>query len=296
VALTRAEDGVIVAGYEGRKRTPDSSWYRLIEQGFGRLEAQRTMLPDGRLRLRFASPQSSTPDRADRADAGYRPLKPLPIWAGAAPAWRAAPPPAEPVVPSRLAPSRPEHAQLGPVPPASSPLLRAGAGEAPRFRRGRVLHALLQHLPDLPQAQRAAAAERFLSQGGNGLLPGEIGAALDDVMAVLEAPELAPLFGPFGRAEVPLTGRIGQTIVGGLVDRLAVLPDRILVADYKTGRRPPPRAEDVPVLYLRQMAAYRAVLRAAHPGLLVQCLLVWTEGAQVMDLQDTLLDRHSPED
>ena len=65
---------------------------------------------------------------------------------------------------------------------------------------------------------------------------------------------------------MPLTGLVGGAVVGGLVDRLAVLEDRVLVADYKTNRRPPTRIEDTPVLYRRQMAAYRAVLRDIFPG------------------------------
>jgi ATP-dependent helicase/nuclease subunit A len=42
------------------------------------------------------------------------------------------------------------------------------------------------------------------------------------------------------------------------------------------------------------MAAYRAVLAAALPGRLVECALVWTTGARVMVLPETLLDRHAP--
>ena len=37
------------------------------------------------------------------------------------------------------------------------------------------------------------------------------------------------------------------TVIGGLVDRLAVLPDRVLIADFKTNRRPPARVADTPV-------------------------------------------------
>jgi ATP-dependent helicase/nuclease subunit A len=50
----------------------------------------------------------------------------------------------------------------------------------------------------------------------------------------------------------------------------------------------------VPLLYLRQMAAYRAVLRAVYPDRAVQCALVWTSGARVMPLPDSLLDLHAP--
>ena len=68
---------------------------------------------------------------------------------------------------------------------------------------------------------------------------------------------------------------IGDAVVGGLVDRLAVLPDRVLVADFKTNRRPPARVEDTPVMYLRQMASYRAVLRSDFS---------WPAGALRFDL------------
>jgi ATP-dependent helicase/nuclease subunit A len=80
--------------------------------------------------------------------------------------------------------------------------------------------------------------------------------------------------------------------VGGLVDRLAVLPDRVLIADFKTNRRPPARVEDTPVMYLRQMASYRAVLRAIFPGRPVLCALVWTREARVAILPDESLDSH----
>jgi ATP-dependent helicase/nuclease subunit A len=111
-------------------------------------------------------------------------------------------------------------------------------------------------------------------------------------VAILDHPELAPLFGPDSRAEVPLTGLIGGAVVGGLVDRLAVLPDRVLMVDFKTNRRPPGRLEDTPVLYLRQMAAYRAVLRDIFPSRAIVCALVWTQASQVVILPDALLESH----
>ena len=85
------------------------------------------------------------------------------------------------------------------------------------------------------------------------------------------------------------------SVVGGLVDRLVVLPDRVLVADFKTNRRPSARAEDAPVAYLRQMAAYRAVLRGVFPGREVACALIWTREARAMPLPDALLDAHAPD-
>ena len=105
-------------------------------------------------------------------------------------------------------------------------------------------------------------------------------------MAILHHPTLAPLFGPESRAEVPLTGVVGDVVVGGLIDRLVVLPDRVLLADFKTNRRPPASVEATPVAYLRQMASYRAVLRSIFPDRPVQCALIWTREARVSVLPD----------
>jgi ATP-dependent helicase/nuclease subunit A len=122
----------------------------------------------------------------------------------------------------------------------------------------------------------------------------EATALADEVLAILDHPDLAPAFGPTSRAEVPLIGVIGNAVIGGLVDRLAVLPDQVLIADYKTNRRPPATDAATPVLYLRQLAAYRAVLRQLFPGRAVRCALVWTQAARVSMLSDAMLDSHAP--
>ena len=292
VALTRAEDRLLVCGWQPYRAPPEGCWYDLVVRGFSRLEAApaASRLPwEGPVR-RYACAQTRPAGHGDsRAGQGGEP--PLPGWAGQAPAWTPAAAAAEPVPPSPLAPSRPEGAEMGPVPQAASPLAARDIGGA-RFRRGQIAHALLQHLPALPPAERRAAALRWLARPGSPITDPETLAG--EVLAVLDHPDLAPLFGPAGRAEVPLTGLVGGAVVGGLVDRLAVLPDRVLMADYKTNRTPPARVDDVPVLYLRQMAAYREVLRGALPGRAVTCVLVWTAVSRVMPLPDSLLDRHAP--
>jgi ATP-dependent helicase/nuclease subunit A len=184
------------------------------------------------------------------------------------------------------------------VPASVSPLARVEQGDD-RFRRGQLTHSLLQHLPALPESERHAAALRFLERPGNELPAASASEIAEEVMAILQHPWLAPLFGPGSRAEVPLTGVIrdvpgGDVVVGGLVDRLVVLPDRVLIADFKTNRRPPAVIEATPVAYLRQMASYRAVLRTIFPGQQVRCALIWTREARVSVLPDTLLDPHEP--
>jgi ATP-dependent helicase/nuclease subunit A len=155
-----------------------------------------------------------------------------------------------------------------------------------------LIHSLLQHLPNLPEDERWAAALRYLE--ASGVSEANSGVIAREVMAVLAHPDLAPVFGPDSRAEVPLTGVVADQVIGGLVDRLVVLPDRVLIADFKTNRRSPVRVNDTPVMYLRQMAAYRAVLRQVFPGRAVRCALVWTRAARVAVLPDSALDPHEP--
>ena len=293
VALTRAEDRLLVCGWQNRNSAPETCWHDLVRRGFESAAAEREPFGawDGE-RLLLRAPQSIPPERpaapppADHAED-------LPAWIGSAPAWLAAPPPPEPPRPMPLAPSRPEGVELGTIPAADSPLAeRDGGGN--RFRRGQLIHALLQHLPALPPEARRDTAVRFLDKPGHGLPAGEAERVADEVLAVIAHPDLAPLFGPHSRAEVPLTGVVADQVIGGLVDRLVVLADHVLVADFKTNRRPPARVQDTPVLYLRQMASYRAVLRAIFPDRAVRCGLVWTREARVAMLPDKLLDAHDP--
>jgi len=124
---------------------------------------------------------------------------------------------------------------------------------------------------------------------------GEQQGLADEVMAILEMPEFADLFGPASRAEVPLIGTIagpdGPEVIAGQVDRLLVLPDEIVVLDYKTSRPPPDLQENVAPAYLRQMAAYRAVLAEIWPNRPIRCGLLWTAVPRLMTLDDSLLDR-----
>lgn len=280
VALTRAEDRLVICGAMPKRGAPkDNCWYSLIARGMARL----TGAAEG-AGARFETPQvAPVPER--RADAAAA-TSPPPDFLGQ-------PPPPEPSRPLPLAPSRPEGVEFGPAPVSASPLARVEDG-TDRFKRGSSIHALLQHLPALPVAGRRDAALRFLRRQGNNLPPDAPAAIADEVMAILHHPALAPLFGPDSRAEVPLTGVVGDVVVGGLVDRIVVLPDRVLLADYKTNRRPPVSAEATPVTYLRQMASYRAVLRSIFPDRPVDCALIWTREARVTVLPSALLDPHAP--
>ncbi|MDB5368479.1 MAG: double-strand break repair helicase AddA, partial [Roseomonas sp.] len=290
VALTRAEDRLLVCAWGEPK---PGCWYDLIAQGFSRLPDARSAAfepasfgaPPGAVfdgPLRWLSSEQTAPPRPARHHAGAIGPGPLPGWVHH--------------------PATPESAQA-----TLSPSALPGEEETPvaaphgaadpagsRFRRGRMIHALLQHLPEYAPAERRGIAATFLARPGQGLPPAEQAAALEEVLGLLEHPALAEVFAPGSLAEAPIAGMVGQVKLVGQVDRLVIRPDRVIVLDYKTNRPPPEELAGVQPLYLRQMAAYRALLRQAWPGRPVECWLVWTWTARAMALPDALLDRHTP--
>jgi ATP-dependent helicase/nuclease subunit A len=219
----------------------------------------------------------------------------LPEWAGAAPGWVAAPPRLETTRPERLAPSRgveEETKRAIAASPLGLGLAQARDARAAAMAKGRAVHALLQHLPDIAPPERRGAAMRFIA--AQGTLAEQAEAVCDSVLAILDDPALAGLFGPGSRAEIPLAGIVGDVEIGGLVDRLAVTGGCVTLADYKTDRAPPAQIEDIPVGYLRQMAAYQAILAQIFPAHRIDCLLIWTETATAMAIPAALLLAQAP--
>ena len=277
VALTRAADRLYVAGWRGAREPAGDCWYRLVERAMGEIGVAATA--GERTVLRHERPQTRPVELPPATAAAPDP--------GPSPAWTAGPAPAEPTPPRPLAPSRPEE----PDPPPLRPLADDGRR---RYRRGLLVHRLLQSLPDLPPAERAGAARRSLGLPAHELAEAERAELAAETLAVLEHPDFGPLFGPGSLAEAPVAGVVGGHAVSARIDRLAVLDDRVLVVDYKTNRPAPAAVADVPVPYLRQMAVYRALLSRIWPGRPVEAALLWTDGPRLMALPTGLLDRWSP--
>ncbi|MDE2239092.1 MAG: UvrD-helicase domain-containing protein, partial [Rhodospirillales bacterium] len=284
VALTRAEDEILICG-AGRKTIPGNCWYEAVKAGFARLPARQA--EDGA--QVYDCPQEAPPDGA--SEARVKPVVSLPPWAGAAPDWRATPPPKEQAVPERIVPSRiveeTSRAALA-ISPLAGPQTPA-AKRIAAMARGTAVHALLQHLSGLPESARENAALAYLK--AQPALAPEAQEICASVLKILHDPALEALFGPGSSAEVPLAGVVAGREVGGAADRVFIGAEEIIVADYKTDRNPPLSPAGIPEKYAVQLAAYRAVLRQIHPGRPVRCVLVWTARAEAMAVPDAMLDK-----
>ena len=81
-------------------------------------------------------------------------------------------------------------------------------------------------------------------------------------------------------------GQVGGKIISGQIDRLAVEKDRVLLVDYKTNRPAARSPEDIPPVYRKQMAAYKALLGRIYPDKEIVPLILWTDTADLMQVQE----------
>jgi len=210
----------------------------------------------------------------------------LPV-AATLPAWVTNPIGPEPRPPRPLAPS-----SAGEEQGADPPLLPGVAAEA--AERGVLIHRLLERMPDVPPAERHALALAWLARNAPRMSEQEREDFYNLVLGVIEHPQWAELFGPSALAEVPLAATVGGQVIAGTADRLLIEPGRVLVADFKTARRPPTSLEEVPVSTLRQMAAYAAALAVIYPGRTIEAAVLYTQIPQLIAIPAELLAAHKP--
>jgi ATP-dependent helicase/nuclease subunit A len=279
VAMTRARDRLIICGVRTRDGDYAGSWCEMAHRALERPEiAARThMVADGEAQItRFGH----DPKIADAAPGAHATPASLPDWA-----LRFAPP--EPAALRYASPSTLAETERGPAP---SPLAeRSGMG---RYRRGLIVHRLLQLLPDLPAEARRAAAASLLAREAD-LTEAQRAEMAQAALAVLEDARFAPVFAPGSRAEAAIAGAAAGLpeglAVSGRVDRLLVEKDRVLVVDFKTNRPAPGRIEDADPAYLVQMAVYAAVLAEVFPGRRIEAALVWTDGPKLMPVPENMM-------
>jgi len=279
VALTRAEERLYIGGALGvrdRGGPAAASWFRAVETGLTGLGGgwEDSALWGREMRFGDLETDAKTSPKGTEREQLI-------------PQWLRQQAPAEERPPRPLAPSSLGEDDVADPPP--------GPEQRDAAQRGKRLHQLFERLPGIPPAERHGLALQWLEHSAGVANAAERAALADDACRIIAHPDFADLFGPEALAEAPIAALVaGGGVVSGTVDRLLVREDRVLIADFKTGRRAPPAIADIPAAHLRQMAAYRAALRVIFPDRPVEAVLVYTSGPVLHPLPDALLDAHSP--
>lgn len=276
VAMTRAEEALFIGGALGKreKEPAADSWYARLAPLFPSAALHDDLWGARQERGRRAP----LLPRADQAALDQLPLLP---------AWVTAPIGPEPRPPRPLAPSSAGEEQ-GADPPLPPEVAALAA------RRGVLLHSLLERLPDVAVDRREEAARAWLARQAADIDQAERDDMLARALTVLAHPDWAAMFGPAALAEVPLAATVDGQVIAGTADRLLVEDTRVLVADFKTARRPPASLAEMPESVLKQMAAYAAALAVIFPGRQVEAAVLYTQTPQLIAIPGDILSAMKP--
>ncbi|MBS0272265.1 MAG: double-strand break repair helicase AddA [Proteobacteria bacterium] len=268
VALTRAEDALYICGWESNHQ---ETWYELVKEGLQKIgeafECESSLFQQSKEKGWRLSSQKETQVLS------LTPSKPVSYLL---PNWLMSPPPLE-SRPKLLRPSEGEEEEK------STPSSFGAFGT----RRGILIHKLLEILPPIEEELREPAAQRFLEKEA---VPEDfIQEMIENVLNVFKS--YPDLFGPLSQGEVQVTGKLGDALLSGQIDRLIMDEDHILIIDYKTHGNVPYKLDEIPTSYLKQMAMYQAALSQIYPSQTILCGLLWTHFPRLDVLPDSLLKK-----
>ena len=261
VALTRARHWLLISGCTDR-RGHSGGWYHEMARQLG---DEETIAAEGWQLESGTRPAARRPPREEPAPPMPEPRLSQPL---------ALAPLAGEIVPSATV----DHDR------------HAGGGEEGRLR-GRVIHRLLERLcraagRDPEKTLLAVAAElRWPARDTR------LRAWWKEALAVYRDPALADLFDParWQQAwnEVPLLYRLDGRPVYGIIDRLLLRGNEVVVLDYKThARAEADRLAELARPHLEQMRLYREGARRLWPGMKVRAMLLFTACRGVYEIDE----------
>lgn len=263
VALTRAEDRLYIAGFTKDADAEKNSWYRLLKDNI----TSNVTLPEGDERIVYTIPQENIcsveakPFISEKDDIDYTHLlKPAPIES----------PLAKPYAPSR---DDSDEQDIG-----ASPLADNGRF----YKRGTVIHKLLEYISSVDIESREKVSLQFLEQHLPEFSDNERNKIACEVLKLCKTyPEI---FSEQSMPEVPIIGEVGGIIISAKVDRLIINQNSVIIVDYKTNRPAAQSLEEVPDLYIKQLHCYKQLLQKIYPTKDIETYILWTNTCNMMKL------------
>lgn len=266
VALTRAEDRLCLCGYAQKNKPRENCWYDLCSRGLKKIG----YLNDET--LIYETRQQIEPKAVSHSEGKETNCELPPMWLKEIPLPET--PLAKPYTPSKPDEIDEEDALF-------SPLLQV---EDNRYRRGLIIHKLLQFLPDALTEDKKSVIREFLRQNASEFTKKQQEKIVEEVYALVSDSSFAPLFGDKSRAEVPIMGEVDGKIISAQIDRLAFVGDEVWIVDFKTNRPAARTIKEVQNVYIKQLTVYRSLLERIYPRKSVKTFILWTDTAQIMQI------------
>ena len=278
VAITRPKDRLYITAWnrrnakknknneENKKQKEGDTWYDLISESFDKTQSFADK--DGEVFF-ISSPQKAVVKNSDVREEKMRAS--LPSWVTKKA--KEEPLPLKPLAPSKIGI---EDDAIAP-----SPFVTARSGA---IQKGKIIHKLLQFLPEVPFDKREQIIANYLELNANEWSKTERENVAKEVMNVLSEESLKCFFGEGSKAEVPIIGMLGDEAFSGQVDRLWIGEKEVIIIDYKTNQNVPTRLEEVPKLYKKQLSVYKELLAKLFKEKTVKAYILWTQNLSLMEI------------
>ncbi len=293
VAMTRAEDQLIVCGWAPKTGPSEDCWHAIVQRALTPA-AEEVCDQDGEVAYwRWQSPRkkravaagpSETFEKAEDGDVT------LPDWY------------LKPVKSlsrkHRLVPSNAMELISGEAPESGEWARDAAAAaleQAQKARaRGTLMHRLFELLPGIDPCDRYQAAHR-LAERETELTAADRDQLIAEVQDILNNPRFSEVFSAQSRAEVSIAGTLngvdGKTYdVAGQIDRLVVTEKEVLIVDFKSNYAPPATVSEVPIAYRAQLGIYHLLLKSLYPDHKIRAALLWTRSSVLMEIEGADLE------
>ena len=265
VALTRPRDYLVLAGWEGKKSSQQTRWHELVTKAMQTVPGVKSQEVPFSAEPALVLGKEWTAATSKTAEA--EPITAMPAY-------------------FTTLPERELRSEGSKRPSQRSGGYSSGAMAANARARGTLVHRMLEFLPHASEPKQAAM--EYLHQYG-GMIPTSEHEPLAAKLAViLQDEQFASVFSSEALTEVSVSGEItgeggARYKLHGQIDRLVLLPGKLLVVDFKTGPMPTSETE-VPVGYIHQLRDYTKLLAAIYPQRQIESALLWVDEPKLMDV------------
>lgn len=248
VAMTRAEDHLIVTGYSNKKDAPDNSWYKLISNTMNEIT-------NGEIQYSFfASPSLIYKNSGD--------------------------------ITITNTPPEPQSIPLPNSPIMLEPIIKYELTKTTNIQNplksdkgmifGRIFHKIMEDM--LRTKDFSLAINHPMLKL---LAPNQQYFISKKIEAIIEKVEFQNLLTFEIHTEVNL-GLTEDRVRVGRIDLLAISNDKIIILDYKTDKIS--SLNEVPQEYIQQLSFYRKAIGKIYPSREIQTQILWLETLEFMNI------------
>jgi ATP-dependent helicase/nuclease subunit A len=253
VGLTRAEDHLIICGYQGTNQIPEKCWYNLAKnsmQELGNLNDNGVWMYGNELSLEASSFGQSNHEA------------PEPSWHTTS--WKRGD-----LVTLKYAPP------IKLARPLNSLAMSISTNNATEY--GLVFHKILEDaLGSKNLTDTHPLIETLPAQSKQ-----RISSSLQKLMANKEFTELLKYD---LKTELSFGYKAGSEMKIGRVDLVVMRENQVIIIDYKSDRKPAKDIQSIPESYVTQLAFYLEAFKEIYPNKTIKCKILWLENGNIMDV------------